>query len=228
VALTAQQRKRIVWLVDGHLADDYDEATFQGRWEREFAALSSPEELFLFASESPADQEPAEWRRVLDSPLCDRGTALLVFWRNSPVYYYGDEPAGGWGRDRARYELVREIAERCLAGGCSSAVVRFDPAAFKRINFLVQNQATPLRAGSVSDGDAFRRLRFRLVKTVVGSCTSSAQGSGTGASAGAHASGQPWRDCATAGRCRLRLGLNDWKTGPGIACREGMRNLLHD
>jgi hypothetical protein len=125
----------VAWLIDGHLADDYDEVTFRVRWEREFAALSSPEELFLFASESHAAQEPAEWRRVLDHPLCDRGTALLVFWRNSPVYYYGDEPAGGWGRDRERYVLVREIAGRCTAGGYSSAVVRFDPAAFKRSAF---------------------------------------------------------------------------------------------
>ena len=136
MALTGQQRKRVAWLIDGHLADDYDEATFEARWEREFAALSSPEELFLYASESHPAQSPAEWRRMLDSPLCDEGTALVVFWRNSPVYYYGDEPAGGWSDDRERYELVREIAERGRAGGYPSAVVRFDPAAFKGFSFL--------------------------------------------------------------------------------------------
>jgi hypothetical protein len=132
VALSPEQRKRVAWLIDGYLADDYDEA----RWGREFAALSSPEELFLYASESPPDQGPAEWRRVLESPFCDQGTALLVFWRNSPVYYYGDEPASGWSSDRERYELVREIAGRCAAGEYPSAVVRFDPAGFERINFL--------------------------------------------------------------------------------------------
>jgi len=65
VALTAHQRKRVAWLIDGHLADDYDEATFDARWAREFAALSSPEEMYLFASESHPDQSPLEWRRVL-------------------------------------------------------------------------------------------------------------------------------------------------------------------
>ncbi|MFO0929171.1 MAG: hypothetical protein U0736_19470 [Gemmataceae bacterium] len=136
MALTAGQRRRVAWLIDGHLADDYDEATFETRWEREFAALSSPEELFLYASESHPDQDPDEWRRVLDHRLCDQGTALLVFWRNAPVYFYGNEPAGGWGVNRGRYELVREIAERCRTGGYPSAVVRFDPAAFKGASFL--------------------------------------------------------------------------------------------
>lgn len=144
MALTAQQRKRVAWLIDGHLADDYDEATFDARWNREFAALSTPEELFLFASESHPSQEPAEWRRVLDHPLCDQGTALLIFWRNSPVYCYGDEPAGGWGHNRERYELVREIAGRCAAGEYPSAVVRFDPANFKRFSFFAGHTAAEL------------------------------------------------------------------------------------
>jgi enamine deaminase RidA (YjgF/YER057c/UK114 family) len=118
MALSVQQRKRVAWLIDGHLADDYDEATFWTRWEREFAALSSPEELFLFASESHPSQGPEEWRRVLDSPLCDMGTALLVFWRNDPFYHYGhasrDEVPD---MNRGSYDLVREIeqqADQCL------------------------------------------------------------------------------------------------------------------
>jgi hypothetical protein len=133
MALSSEQRKRVAWLKDGHL-DDEDEVTFDARWDRQFAAISSPEELFLHASECHPAQSAAEWRRLLDHPLCDRGTALLIFWRNSPVYEYGDEPAGGW--DLERYELVREIAERCAAGVYPFAVVRFDPAAFKGFSFL--------------------------------------------------------------------------------------------
>jgi hypothetical protein len=139
VALSAEQRKRVAWLIDGHLADDadLDSPEFWARWEREFAALSSPEELYLLASESHPNQSPEEWRRVLDSPHCDMGTALLVFWRNDPVYHYGYA-----GRDevpdinRPSYDLVREIERRYLAGEYPHAVVRFDPAAFKGFSFL--------------------------------------------------------------------------------------------
>ena len=82
MALSAQQRRRVAWLIDGHLADDYDEATHESRWEKHFAAIASPEELYLFASASHPNQSPKEWRRILDNPLCDAGTALLIFGRN--------------------------------------------------------------------------------------------------------------------------------------------------
>lgn len=144
MVLTSQQRKRVAWLIDGHLADDYDEATFEARWEREFAGLSSPQELFLLAAGSHPDQGPGEWRQFLDSPLCDLGTALLVFWRNSPVYFYGDEPAGGWEPDRGRYELMREIERRYAAGRYPSAVVQFDPASFQGASFLAGHSAEDL------------------------------------------------------------------------------------
>ncbi|AWM37608.1 hypothetical protein GobsT_44020 [Gemmata obscuriglobus] len=133
MTLSPEQRKRVAWLKDGHL-DDEDEGTFDARWWRQFAALASPEELFLHASECHPAQGVAEWRRLLDHRLCDQGTALLIFWRNSPVHEYGSEPAGGW--DRERHELVREIAGRCAAGAYPSALVRFDPAAFKGFSFL--------------------------------------------------------------------------------------------
>ncbi|QEL14364.1 hypothetical protein [Limnoglobus roseus] len=142
MALSPEQRKCVAWLIDGHLATDFDEDTFEVRWEQEFAALSSPESLFLFASESHPAQEPAEWRRVLDSPHCDMGTALLVFWRNSPVYHYGNEPASGW--DLGRYDLVREIERRYATGQYPSAIVRFDPAAFKGFSFLAAHPAAAL------------------------------------------------------------------------------------
>ncbi len=137
MALTARQRKRVAWLIDGHLADDYDEATFQDRWAREFAALSSPEEMFLLASGSHPDQGPEEWRRVLDSPLCDMGTALLIFWLNDPAYHYEfASPEDVPSINRGSYDLVREIERKYRAGAYPSGVVRFDPTAFDGFSFL--------------------------------------------------------------------------------------------
>jgi hypothetical protein len=138
MSLTPHQRRRVAWLKDGHLDnDDFDSPEFQARWHLHFAAISSPQELYLFASEEHPATQPYEWRRVLDHPLCDAGTALLVLWRNSPVHHFGDEPPGGWERDR--YDLVREIATKYTAGEYPSAVVRFDPAAFKNTNFLARH-----------------------------------------------------------------------------------------
>jgi hypothetical protein len=135
MALTDEQRQRVAWLLEGYLDDD--EATFERRWAEQFAVLSSPEELFLFAAHSNASQSPAEWRRVLDSPLCDMGTALLVFWRNSPVWHYEfDRREDVPEFSRESYDLVREIEARYRAGGYPSRVVRFDPADYRGRSFL--------------------------------------------------------------------------------------------
>ena len=74
MALSALQR-RVAWLIDGHLADDYDEATHEARWERHFAAISSPEELFLYAAGSHPNQSPREWLGLSrpSSRDCGRG-----------------------------------------------------------------------------------------------------------------------------------------------------------
>jgi hypothetical protein len=135
VELTPQQRQRVAWIIDGHLADDYDEDTHEQQRAQALAELATPEELFLFASESHPAQEPGKWRWVIEHPLCDRGTALLVFWRNSPVRVYSDELCENES-DRERSELVREIAARCAANQWPFSRVRFDPTAFKGFSFL--------------------------------------------------------------------------------------------
>lgn len=162
MALTPQQRRRIAWLIDGYLEDE-DEATFQARWDRVFAALASPEELYLFAAESHPAQEVDEWRQLLANPWCDKGTALLVFWRNSPVGHFGAEQPTSRDYGFEGYQLVYEIAERYLAGAFPFARVRFDPASFKGFSFLSRHapaalERVPLPLRSPSPGEAVELL----------------------------------------------------------------------
>src|SRR5262245_12922454 len=107
MALSDEQRRRVEWLLDGHLTEgeeDLEDAEFEAKWEGLYAALESAEELFLFAYHSSGDMTPAEWRRVIDNPLCDRGTALLVFWQNSPGYLYQYASAAEVPYDDGRYD----------------------------------------------------------------------------------------------------------------------------
>jgi hypothetical protein len=137
MALTDQQRKRVEWLLEGHLTDEgLEDAEFTAEWERRFAALESSEELFLFAHHASGDLTAAEWRRVIDHPLCDRGTALLVFWRNSPAYLYQYASAADVPYDDGRYELVKDIERLYLAGAFPDRGLRFDPASFRGHNLL--------------------------------------------------------------------------------------------
>ena len=69
---------------------------------------------------------------MIDNALCDQGTALLVFWRNSPGHldqFANREEVHESNRDR--YDLLHEIEARYLSGGFSSRVIRFDPANFR-------------------------------------------------------------------------------------------------
>jgi Domain of unknown function (DUF4274) len=88
MALNEQQEHRVSWLLDGYLDEGVDPDEYKRRWSEEFAAIETPEELFVYAALSSASQSVSEWRRILDNPLCDMGTALLVFWRNSPLWQY--------------------------------------------------------------------------------------------------------------------------------------------
>lgn len=136
MALTTEQRDRVYWLVEGHMDEDFDDdedgTRYDAECERRFTAFETSEELFLFAYHSSGDLTPDEWRRVIDNPLCDRGTALVVFWRNSPVYVYEHPDA-----DDDRSDLVRDIERRYLAGAFPDRGLRFDPAEFREVNFLL-------------------------------------------------------------------------------------------
>ena len=80
----------------------------------------SPEELHLFAEAYNWDNGVGSMQSVIESRVCDRNTALLVFWRGSPTFYqqydYGDiqnrSPS-----EREGWQLVRRIRNGIYAGG---------------------------------------------------------------------------------------------------------------
>lgn len=139
LTLTEEQRRRVRWLIDGHLEVDSNpsDANWEKRWEAEYDKIASPQELFLFAAHSHASLEPQEWQRILANPFCDRGTALLIYWRNSPVRYNAyasrDEVPDV---DRPRYDIVKEIESRFRHSTFSTSLVRFDPTNLRGLNFL--------------------------------------------------------------------------------------------
>jgi hypothetical protein len=154
MALTDEQRRRVQWLLEGHLMeDDLAEGEFIAKWEQAFAALESSEELFVFAYHSTGDTTAQEWRRVIDNPLCDLGTALLVFWRNSPGRLYQYASATDVPYDDGRYALVKDIEWRYLAGAFPDRALRFDPSSFRGHNLLVSDTA---------DGGGIERIPVEL------------------------------------------------------------------
>jgi len=77
--LTPTQVARIEYL----LYECEDDASFT----REFEKLETSEELHEFASQFNWDCGFSELDAVLAHPMCDRGTALMIYWLAEPVYY---------------------------------------------------------------------------------------------------------------------------------------------
>src|SRR5262245_3383211 len=152
MALTANQRKRVAYMIDGYLTDR-DEKVFQLRFDRAFAAMATPEEFFLYASHSHPSQSEEEWREILNHRLCDHGTALLVYWRCSPVYHYECEDCENVKYNKRKEPrgltnswcyLIKEIEYRYQRSDFRWNQVRFDPSKFHGFSFLRGNSKAQL------------------------------------------------------------------------------------
>lgn len=72
--------------------------------------------------------EPAAWRWIVSQPDCEKATALVIFWKAQPDFYYEHGP-----RERLRpaevemYDLIMLIRDRWRAGAYTRSEFGFDP-----------------------------------------------------------------------------------------------------
>jgi hypothetical protein len=102
-------------------------------WERkrrEFLDnVRDPAELHMFVDLWNWDGGQDEMHLVIQHPVCERSTALMVFWRASPTEYdglSGPDQLDDDGRDR--FELVQDIQARYLRGAFVAGRLSYDPA----------------------------------------------------------------------------------------------------
>jgi hypothetical protein len=138
MAVSNERRKLIEKVAVGAVYDDLSQDDYDAlpdeahdiRSREFFASVTDPEELHLFASLYNWDGGLDDLHRIVRHPLCDLGTALLVYWRGQPGFYlqYPDRTVVP---DHAHevYDLLREIEQRVAAGEYRTARQPFDPAA---------------------------------------------------------------------------------------------------
>ena len=119
--LTDRQIERITRLIEDQWESEDEFASF-------FDSISDPEELHLFADGWNWDAGVEELDRVIEHPLCDRGTALLIYWRAKPGYYlkYPDRAAVPH-LDLAVYDLLRKIEALTVEKKFAGYQFPFDP-----------------------------------------------------------------------------------------------------
>jgi hypothetical protein len=108
---------------------------FRDEWESEaelhqfFETITDAEELHLYANGFNWDTGVGELRRVIRHSLCDRGTALLIYWRGGPGFYarFADRSETINPDQADTYDLLQEIEQKIIAGHFHTRHFTYDP-----------------------------------------------------------------------------------------------------
>jgi hypothetical protein len=106
---------------------------------------TDPEELHLYADGFNWDTGVGELRRVIRHPLCDRGTAMLIYWRGSPGYMarFAERPETRIPDQADHFDLLREIEQKVIAGHFRSRRFPYDPKNDRRKDMTARHADGP-------------------------------------------------------------------------------------
>jgi hypothetical protein len=119
--LTPEQRDRVE-----RLLYDCEDAT---AFRRELDSIKSAIELHEFSRQFNWDGGFDELEAVLHHRLCDRGTALMIYWLAEPVYFLDfDNPNDIPSVNLPLSQFVNTVRDMLLKNQFESNQIRFDPA----------------------------------------------------------------------------------------------------
>ncbi len=96
---------------------------------RRWLEQATPEERHLFVSGWESDAAAAVLDWVIRRPDCEKATALMAYWLNSPVYFAEYGPTDDDDVDlQTSFRLLREIEDRYLTGFYQRQSIAFDPS----------------------------------------------------------------------------------------------------
>lgn len=120
--LSGEQIQRLLFLLSDGWIDEADEDDYSRSWEtfrHELLQIDSPIALHCLAANLNWDYGTTGIRMALDHPLCDAGTALMLYWLGEPGHIARQEPEV--------VALLNLIQERYLAGSFGPARISIDP-----------------------------------------------------------------------------------------------------
>ena len=136
MGLTREQSERVKFLLDGGWgqAESEELPEYWTLFDRVFAEIETPEELHAFADRWNWDWGDKPILRVIVHPLCDRGTALMIYWRIDPIFYLDHEhntrakvQAKLWPDAVVLWDVLRDIERRLSVDDFRFSRVPFDP-----------------------------------------------------------------------------------------------------
>jgi hypothetical protein len=136
--LTQEQKERVRYLIeDGWVDPDDNESSTKRNLKAALAQVSSSLELHYFSSHHNWDGGIHSLEMVVSHPLCDAGTALMIFWLGQPGYFFGKEALEIY--EVPQFRLLKDIQQRYIKGKFASHDIFVDPASVLGMNLLQEN-----------------------------------------------------------------------------------------
>jgi hypothetical protein len=107
-----------------------------GQFAQELARVESPVELHYFAMNYNWDNGEDAVRAVIDHPLCDMGTASMIYWLAQPDLLLGWEAEGRCSKSELDdLAFVKRLQIRLLERDFGHRQIRFDPRNFLGVDY---------------------------------------------------------------------------------------------
>jgi hypothetical protein len=135
------------------------------RFAQELARVESPVELHYFAMNYNWDDGEDALRAVLEHPLCDMGTASMIYWLAQPDLLLGWEAEGRicTGPELDDLTFVKRLQDRLLRRDFGPRQIRFDPRNVLGVDYTQPDAGStgmPLVPGALKEPTPGRELDF--------------------------------------------------------------------
>ena len=116
------------------IRENFFEQSFADRTPsfEKFKELTTSAQLHYLADIYNWDDGVEVLNWVVDSPLCDLGTAVMIFWRAEPSYYTKYSNAAEAEHDAEVLELLLKIVDNFKNKKYSKSKIKYDPIADQR------------------------------------------------------------------------------------------------
>jgi hypothetical protein len=125
--LEPTQIRRVIAFLEDEWVDEDDASATERALAASLSAMDSPLELHFCALGFDWDTGVDALTRIIEHPLCDRGTALAIFWYGAPDFHYGKPRAKLRDYERVVRDLLELIERRTAERSFATEEIRFDP-----------------------------------------------------------------------------------------------------
>ena len=139
-----KQLERLKYLLLDHWVSE-DPIASEKNLDQALSAIENSSELHQFAGNFNADGGIDVLRKIINHPLCDKGTALMIYCMGRPGYYYRQLEKRKSLRPSQQevFELLQEIEEKYQANEFTFSSIKFDPHDAVGQDLLKESSANP-------------------------------------------------------------------------------------